>query len=115
MARASVVLPLLERLPGLQRLILNDVLPGMDGTQSDYDGIGEDWFESSAAMQAAFASPEGQAVGADADVFLDLTRRSSASWPRRRCPYRSSDRRTTYAVLVGLLALLASRVGMPDS
>jgi uncharacterized protein (TIGR02118 family) len=66
--------PLLERLPGLQRLILNDVLPGVDGTQSDYDGIGEDWFESAAAMQAAFASPEGQAVGADAAVFLDVTR-----------------------------------------
>jgi hypothetical protein len=46
----------------------------MDGTQSDYDGIGEDWFESAPAMQAAFASPEGQAVGADAAVFLDLTR-----------------------------------------
>jgi uncharacterized protein (TIGR02118 family) len=66
--------PLLERLPGLHRLVLNDVLPGMDGTQPDCDGIGEDWFESPAAMQAAFASPEGQAVAADAAAFLDLAR-----------------------------------------
>jgi uncharacterized protein (TIGR02118 family) len=66
--------PLLERLPGLQRLVLNDVLPGLDGTPADCDGIAEDWFDSPMAMQAAFASPEGQAVAADAAAFLDLTR-----------------------------------------
>ena len=66
--------PLLERLPGLQRLVLNDVVPVPGGAPSACDGISEDWFESAEAMQAAFASPEGQAVAADAANFLDLPR-----------------------------------------
>jgi uncharacterized protein (TIGR02118 family) len=65
---------LLERLPGLQRLILNDVLPGVEGAPPACDGIAEDWFESPEAMQAAFASAEGQAVAAHAAEFLDLNR-----------------------------------------
>ena len=65
---------LLVRLPGLRRLVLNDVLPGRDGAPASYDGIAEDWFESPEAMQAAFASPEGQAVAADAPTFLDSAR-----------------------------------------
>jgi uncharacterized protein (TIGR02118 family) len=65
---------LLVRLPGLRRLVLNDVLPGPDGAPVPFDGIAEDWFDSPEAMQAAFASPEGQAVAVDAANFLDLTR-----------------------------------------
>jgi uncharacterized protein (TIGR02118 family) len=57
--------PLLERLPGLQRLVLNDVVPVPGGAPSACDGISEDWFESAEAMQAAFASPEGQATARD--------------------------------------------------
>jgi uncharacterized protein (TIGR02118 family) len=66
--------PLLERLPGLRRLVLNDVLPGPDGAPAVCDGIAEDWFESLEAMQAAFASAEAQAVTADVANFLDLSR-----------------------------------------
>jgi uncharacterized protein (TIGR02118 family) len=66
--------PLLERLPGLQRLVLNDVLPGPDGSEPMCDGIAEDWFETLESMQAAFASPEAQAVTADVVNFLDLSR-----------------------------------------
>ena len=66
--------PLLERLPGLRRLVLNDVLPAPDGVPTACDGIAEDWFDSPAAMQAAFASAAGQAVAADAANFLDLSR-----------------------------------------
>ena len=65
---------LLERLPGLRRLVLNDVLPGPDGAPGPCDGIAEDWFESPDAMQAAFASPEGMAVAADTPNFLDPAR-----------------------------------------
>jgi uncharacterized protein (TIGR02118 family) len=65
---------LLVRLTGLQRLILNDVLPGPDGARTACDGIAEDWFDSPEAMQAAFASPEAQLVGADAATFLGLAR-----------------------------------------
>jgi len=63
--------PLLERLPGLRRLVLNDVLPGPAGAPGACDGIAEDWFDSPDAMQAAFAAAEGQAVAAN---FLDLSR-----------------------------------------
>jgi uncharacterized protein (TIGR02118 family) len=66
--------PLLERLPGLRRLVLNDVLAGPDGAQPGCDGISEDWFDSVEDMQAAFASPEAQAVTADVVHFLDLSR-----------------------------------------
>ena len=66
--------PLLERLPGLRRLVLNDVFPGPDGSEPVCDGIAEDWFDSVESMQAAFASPEAQAVTADVVHFLDLSR-----------------------------------------
>jgi uncharacterized protein (TIGR02118 family) len=66
--------PLLERLPGLRRLVLNDVLPGPDGAPAPCDGIAEDWFDSVEAMQAAFASPEAQAVNADVVNFVDMSR-----------------------------------------
>jgi uncharacterized protein (TIGR02118 family) len=66
--------PLLERLPGLRRLVLNDVLPSPEGAQPVCDGIAEDWFDSVESMQAAFASPEAQAITADVANFLDLSR-----------------------------------------
>jgi uncharacterized protein (TIGR02118 family) len=65
---------LVEQLPGLRRLVLNDVLPGPDGTMPVCDGIAEDWFDSVETMQAAFSSPEAQAVSADVVNFLDLSR-----------------------------------------
>jgi uncharacterized protein (TIGR02118 family) len=66
--------PLLERLPGLRRLVLNVVLPGVEGAPAGCDGIAEDGFDSAEAMQAAFASAEAQAVAADAATFLDVRR-----------------------------------------
>jgi uncharacterized protein (TIGR02118 family) len=66
--------PLIERLPGLRRLVLNDVLPDADGASAACDGIAEDWFDSPEAMQTAFASPEARAVTADLVNFLDLSR-----------------------------------------
>jgi uncharacterized protein (TIGR02118 family) len=65
---------LLVQLPGLRRLVLNDVLPGLDGSPATCDGVAEDWFDSLADMQAAFGSTEGQAVAADAASFIDLSR-----------------------------------------
>lgn len=65
---------LLSRLPGLQRLVLNDVLPGPDGAPPPCDGISEDWFDSPESMQAAFASPASQAVAGDAVNFIDVAR-----------------------------------------
>ena len=67
-------LPLVAKLPGLRRLVVNHVLPDPNGPPPVYDAVAEDWFDDLAAMGAAFESPEGQAVLADAPNFLDMTR-----------------------------------------
>jgi uncharacterized protein (TIGR02118 family) len=66
--------PLIARLPGYRRSVVNYALPAPDGSAPAYDGIGETWFASAEAFQAALASPEGQAVFADAANFLDVTK-----------------------------------------
>ena len=67
-------LPLVTKLPGLRRLILNWVLPDPNEPPPAYDAVAEDWFDDAAAMGAALASPEGQAVAADMPNFLDPSR-----------------------------------------
>ena len=67
-------LPLVAKLPGLRRLVLNWVLPDPNGPPPAYDAVAEDWFDDPAAMGAALASPEGQAVAADVPNYLDLSR-----------------------------------------
>ena len=64
-------LPLVARLPGLQRVVINHVLPAPDGRPQPYDAVAEDWFESVDVAQAALGSPEGQAIAADMPAFLD--------------------------------------------
>jgi uncharacterized protein (TIGR02118 family) len=64
-------LPLVTKLPGLRRLVVNWVLPDPNGSPPAYDAVAEDWFDDAAAMGAAFASPEGQAVAADVPNYLD--------------------------------------------
>ena len=58
-------LPLVTRLPGLRRLVVNWVLPDPNEPPPAYDAVAEDWFDDPAAMCAALASPEWQAVAAD--------------------------------------------------
>ena len=65
---------LVARLPGLRRLVVNWVLPNPNGPPPAYDAVAEDWFDDPAAMGAAFESPAGQAVIADAPNFLDMSR-----------------------------------------
>jgi uncharacterized protein (TIGR02118 family) len=67
-------LPLVTKLPGLRRLVFNHVLPDANSPPPAYDAVAEDWFDDLAAMGAAFASPQGQAVIADAGNFLDMAR-----------------------------------------
>jgi uncharacterized protein (TIGR02118 family) len=69
-------LPLVAALPGLRRLIFNLVLPNPDpnAPPAAYDAVSEDWFDDPAAMAAAFASPTGQALLADSQNVLDLSR-----------------------------------------
>jgi uncharacterized protein (TIGR02118 family) len=73
----EIHLPLVGRLPGLRRVMVNWAHPGWPAGLpgfSDCDGIAEDWFDSVEALQAALASPRGQAVAADGPNHLDLTR-----------------------------------------
>ena len=67
-------LALVAQLPGLRRLVLNHVQSGPDEPPPDYDAIAEDWFDSPEAVQAALASPAGQAINADAATFVDVSR-----------------------------------------
>jgi uncharacterized protein (TIGR02118 family) len=64
--------PLVAQLPGLRRFVLNRALPD-DGAPAPGQLIAEDWFDSLEALQAAMASPQGQAVNADAAAFLDMS------------------------------------------
>lgn len=66
--------PLVARMPGLRRLVVNRVQPDPSGPPPTCDAIAEDWFDSLEAMQGALASPQGQAVNADAATFLDLSK-----------------------------------------
>ncbi len=65
--------PLVTRMPGLRRLVLNRVQPDLTGAPLAWNVVAEDWFDGPEAMQAALSSPEGQAVQADAANFLDLS------------------------------------------
>jgi uncharacterized protein (TIGR02118 family) len=70
----EIHLPLVTRLPGLRRAVVNWVLPDPNEPPPAYDAVSEDWFDDAAAMGAALASPEGQAVAADMPNFLDPSR-----------------------------------------
>jgi uncharacterized protein (TIGR02118 family) len=65
---------LVAKLPGLRRSVVNWVLPDPNEPPPAYDAVAEDWFEDAAAMGAALATPEGQAVAADMPNFLDPSR-----------------------------------------
>lgn len=65
---------MVTKLPGLRRLVLNWVHPDPNQPPPAYDAVSEDWFDDAAAMGAALASPEAQAVAADMPNFLDPSR-----------------------------------------
>jgi uncharacterized protein (TIGR02118 family) len=67
-------LPLVARIPGMRRLVINWVLPDPTGPAPDYDAVAEDWFDDAKAMEAAFTSAEGKAVVDDTPNFLDMSR-----------------------------------------
>ena len=84
-------LPLVAKLPGLRRLIVNQVLPDPNGPPPAYDAVAEDWFDDLAAMGAAFESPEGQAVIADAANFLDMSRLQVLAVEEEEIPLPTSN------------------------
>jgi uncharacterized protein (TIGR02118 family) len=52
--------------------IATDRQPADTGNEPIYDGTAEMWWESIEAMEAAFATDQGKAAGADADQFADV-------------------------------------------
>jgi len=61
--------PLAKKIPGLQKYEVSDGPVAMPGGASDVHLIGTLHFDDLAAIQRAFASPEGQAAGADRRLF----------------------------------------------
>jgi uncharacterized protein (TIGR02118 family) len=61
--------PLVRRLPGVRRYVVNAVFPDAGMTTAVCDGIGEIWFDSPTALQEALASNEGRATLADVANF----------------------------------------------
>lgn len=53
--------PLGSKIPGLRHYTISLVA---DGADAEFDGVAELWFDDTAAAQAGYASPEGQAARA---------------------------------------------------
>lgn len=70
---------LVEQVPGVRRYVQDQSLVGPDGREPGCAGVGELWFDSLEAAKAALATPEWQAVIADASTFMDLEN-VSAVW-----------------------------------
>ena len=65
---------LAQKLPGLRRYKQNFVLSDPKRERPAWDCVVELYFDNWEAMEAAWASPEGQNATADLDAFADLSR-----------------------------------------
>jgi uncharacterized protein (TIGR02118 family) len=66
---ANTHVPLVEKLPNLQRLEVAKIVATPDGSEPPYHRITELYFEDVEQMQGSFASDEGQAMAADVQNF----------------------------------------------
>ena len=66
--------PLAKNLPGLKHYEQNHVVPDPKRKSPGWDAIVELYFDDRAAMEAAWASPQGAASDTDLPAFADLTR-----------------------------------------
>jgi uncharacterized protein (TIGR02118 family) len=66
--------PLAKNLPGLRKYIQNHVSDDPKRKLPGWDAIVELYFDDRAAMEAAWASPQGAASDADLEAFADLAR-----------------------------------------
>ena len=70
----DVHVPMVARVPGLERYVINHALANPSGNAAACDAVAELWFGSAEVFQAALVSEEGTAVLADQANFLDLER-----------------------------------------
>ncbi|HEU0277118.1 MAG TPA: EthD family reductase [Rhodanobacteraceae bacterium] len=66
--------PLAERIPGLRRYVQNYVLPDGKRRHLGWDAIVELYWDDWASMEAAWATPEGQAATEHLETLADLSR-----------------------------------------
>mgnify|MGYP001159366212 CR=1 FL=1 len=66
---ANQHLPLVSKMPDVQRFEAGKVLGTADGQPAPYYRVAELWFDSPEAMQQSMGSPEGQATVADIPSF----------------------------------------------
>jgi len=66
--------PLAKKLPGLKKYVQNYVCADPGRESPGWDAIVELYFDDWAAMEAAWASPQGAASDADLPEFADMTR-----------------------------------------
>jgi uncharacterized protein (TIGR02118 family) len=66
--------PLAKQLPGLKKYVQNFVSHDLTRNSPGWDAIVELYFESRAAMNAAWESPQGNASDADLPLFVDTSR-----------------------------------------
>jgi uncharacterized protein (TIGR02118 family) len=66
--------PLAKNLPGLRKYVQNFVCADPARNPPGWDAVVELYFDSRAAMEAAWASPQGAASDADLPAFADLSR-----------------------------------------
>jgi uncharacterized protein (TIGR02118 family) len=66
---ANTHVPLVRKIPNLQRFEAAKVVATPDGSEPPYHRIGELYFEDVEQMQAGLSSDEGQAVTADFQNF----------------------------------------------
>ena len=68
--------PLARNLPGIRKYVQNFACADPKRPSPPWDAIVELYFDNWAAMEAAWASPQGAASDADLPAFADLTRTS---------------------------------------
>jgi uncharacterized protein (TIGR02118 family) len=66
---ASTHVPLVKKIPNLQRFEAARIVATPDGSEPPYYRIAELYFEDMEQMQAGLASDEGQAMAVDAQNF----------------------------------------------
>ena len=66
--------PIVQKLPGLRKYVQNYVVADAERKHPGWDGVVEVYFDDWAAMEAAWASPQGAASDADMPCFLDMER-----------------------------------------
>ena len=70
----TIHVPLVSRVPGLLRYVVNHALANPMGAAAACDAVAELWFESPDSFQAALTTDEGKAALADQPNYLDMTR-----------------------------------------